>query len=48
MLVGRLDRIFAASQQLVALQLALVREVDGQGVAVDAGATSTPAWLRDR
>jgi hypothetical protein len=47
-LVGRLDRVFGAVQRLAALQLSLVREVDGQGVAADAGATSTLAWLRDR
>jgi hypothetical protein len=48
MLAGRLDRVFAAMQRLAAVQLMLVREVDGQGVAADAGATSTLAWLRDR
>jgi hypothetical protein len=47
-LVGRLDRVVAAAQQVAAVQLALIRELDGQGVAVGDGATSTTAWLTDR
>jgi hypothetical protein len=46
--VGCLDRLQALSQQVAALQLALIREVEGRGIAVSQGATSTAAWLRDR
>ena len=34
--------------QLAAVQLALVREVDGSGAAVRTGASSTTAWLQHR
>jgi hypothetical protein len=47
-LANRLDRLVMAAQQVAALQLALIREVDGRGVAVGAGASSTAARLTDR
>jgi hypothetical protein len=47
-LIDALDAAWAAHQQLTALVLSLVREVDGSGVARDSGATSTAAWLRGR
>jgi hypothetical protein len=47
-LVGRTDRLAVAARRIAAVQLAFIREVDGRGVAADAGATSTVAWLRDR
>jgi hypothetical protein len=47
-LVERTDRLAVAAQRVVALQLAFIREVDGQGIPAEAGATSTVAWLRDR
>jgi hypothetical protein len=47
-LIEALDAVHAVEQRLVALKLALVREVDGRGVATAAGATSTGAWLRER
>jgi hypothetical protein len=36
------------AQQVAAVQLALVRQVDSLGLAAEMGATSTLAWLRDR
>jgi hypothetical protein len=47
-LVDELDRLMVAAQKLAAATLVRVREVDGRGVAVGVGATSTVAWLRDR
>lgn len=47
-LVAALDAVHVLEQRLTALTLALVREVDGRGTAVTAGATSTAVWLRDR
>jgi hypothetical protein len=48
MVVDELDRLMVAAQKVAAATLARVREVDGRGLAVGAGATSTLAWLRDR
>ncbi len=51
-LVSCVDMVHALAQQVAAVQLALVRQVDGRGLAAGAGtgagATSTLAWLRDR
>jgi hypothetical protein len=42
------DRVRVLAQQIAAIELALVRQVDRRGLAVGEGATSTLAWLRDR
>jgi hypothetical protein len=47
-LVSCVDDIQAVAQQVAAVQLALIRQVDTLGVAAAMGATSTLAWLRDR
>jgi hypothetical protein len=47
-LMSCVDTAHALAQQVAAVQLALVRQVDRRGLAVGAGATSTLAWLRDR
>ncbi|HET8680634.1 MAG TPA: DUF222 domain-containing protein [Micromonosporaceae bacterium] len=47
-LIGSLDELHVAEQRLAATKLALVREVDGRGLAVAQGASSTAVWLRDR
>ncbi|MFF5175857.1 DUF222 domain-containing protein [Micromonospora sp. NPDC000089] len=47
-LVASLDAVHAVEQRLAAVKLALVREVDGRGVATAQGASSTAVWLRDR
>jgi hypothetical protein len=47
-LVDGLDLLHALAQQVAAVQLALVREVDARAVATRQGATSTKVWLRDR
>jgi hypothetical protein len=47
-LVAGLDAVHAAEQRLAAVKLALVREIDGRGLATAAGASSTGAWLRER
>src|SRR3954468_11391185 len=47
-LVSCLDRLQALAQQLAAVQLGLLREIDGRGVAAGQGATGTVAWLRER
>jgi Domain of unknown function (DUF222) len=47
-LVSCVDEVQALAQRVAAVQLALVREVDGRGLAAAAGATGTLAWLRDR
>jgi hypothetical protein len=43
-----LDRLVAVAQRVAAATLARVREVDGRGLAIAGGASSTLAWLRDR
>jgi hypothetical protein len=47
-LVSCVDDIQAVAQQVAAVQLALIRQVDTLGVAAAMGATGTLAWLRDR
>jgi hypothetical protein len=47
-LVTCLDRVQVMVSQVAALRLRLVREVDGRGLPVGQGASSTTAWLRDR
>ncbi|MFF5172702.1 DUF222 domain-containing protein [Micromonospora sp. NPDC000089] len=47
-LVASLDAVHAVEQRLAAVKLALVREVDGRGLATAQGASSTAVWLRDR
>jgi hypothetical protein len=47
-LVSCVDDVNVVAQQVAAVQLALVRQVDSLGVAAAMGATSTLAWLRDR
>ncbi|MER7892539.1 DUF222 domain-containing protein [Micromonospora sp. NPDC094482] len=47
-LVEALDAAHRLEQRLAAIKLALVRELDGRGVAVAEGAASTAVWLRDR
>lgn len=47
-LVGSLDAVHRLEQQVAAVKMALVREVDGRGLADAHGASSTAAWLRDR
>src|SRR5918994_1861972 len=43
-----LEPVHRLLEQLAAVQLALVREVDGSGAAVRSGASSTAAWLQHR
>ncbi|MFY1616925.1 DUF222 domain-containing protein [Micromonospora sp. WMMD736] len=47
-LVAALDAAHRLEQQLAAVKLALVRELDGRGIARAQGASSTAVWLRDR
>ncbi|MFJ6168061.1 DUF222 domain-containing protein [Micromonospora orduensis] len=47
-LIAALDATHRLQQRLAAVRLAVVREVDGRGVAVAQGASSTVVWLRDR
>lgn len=47
-LVASLEAVHRLEQQLAAVKLALVREVDGREVAAFHGASSTVVWLRDR
>ncbi|MDT5037836.1 MAG: hypothetical protein QOE03_3021, partial [Micromonosporaceae bacterium] len=47
-LVDCLDRVQALTDAVAAVRLSLIREVDGRGVAVGQGATSTAVWLRER
>ena len=47
-LVDALDQLHVAQQRLAAVNLALVRELDGRGLAVAQGASSTAVWLRGR
>jgi Domain of unknown function (DUF222)/HNH endonuclease len=47
-LVSYVDDFSVVAQQVAAVQLTLVRQVDSLQVAAAMGATSTVAWLRDR
>ncbi|MET8089708.1 DUF222 domain-containing protein [Micromonospora sp. NPDC005220] len=47
-LLASLDATQLLAQRLAAVQLGLVRELDGRGVAVAQGASSTAVWLRER
>lgn len=47
-LTASLDAVHVLEQRLAAVKLGLVREVDGRGLAVTQGASSTAAWLRER
>ncbi|HZN20331.1 MAG TPA: DUF222 domain-containing protein, partial [Micromonosporaceae bacterium] len=47
-LVEALEQLQVEQQRLAAVNLALVREVDGRGLAVAQGASSTAVWLRGR
>ncbi|HEX7744502.1 MAG TPA: DUF222 domain-containing protein [Micromonosporaceae bacterium] len=47
-LIDALDAVHMLEQRLAAVKLELVREVDGRGVAVAQGASSTAVWLRER
>ncbi|MEU4470427.1 DUF222 domain-containing protein [Micromonospora sp. NPDC023888] len=47
-LVAALDAAYRLEQRLAAVQLSLVRELDGRGTAVTRGASSTAVWLRER
>jgi hypothetical protein len=47
-LIGCLEAAYAIEQKANALVLALVREIDGSGLARELGAASTAAWLRNR
>ncbi|HZN16863.1 MAG TPA: DUF222 domain-containing protein [Micromonosporaceae bacterium] len=47
-LVDALGELHVLQQRLAAVNLALVREVDGRGLAVAQGASSTAVWLRGR
>ncbi|HET8660591.1 MAG TPA: DUF222 domain-containing protein [Micromonosporaceae bacterium] len=47
-LVAGLDQLEMAERRLAAVKLTLVRELDGRGLAVVQGASSTVVWLRDR
>jgi hypothetical protein len=46
--VDGVDWLQVLAQQVAALQLEFIRQVDGRGIAAAQGATSTAAWLRDR
>ncbi len=47
-LLASLDATQLLAQRLAAIQLGLVRELDGRGLAVAQGASSTAVWLRER
>ncbi|WP_435207432.1 DUF222 domain-containing protein [Micromonospora sp. bgisy143] len=47
-LVAALDAAHRLAQRVAAVQLSLVREVDGRGTARAQGASSTAVWLRER
>ncbi|WP_327042430.1 HNH endonuclease [Micromonospora ureilytica] len=47
-LLAALDATQVLAQRLAAVQLGLVRELDGRGLAVAQGASSTAVWLRER
>jgi hypothetical protein len=42
------DDLNVVVQQVTAMQLAAIRQIDSLGVAAEMGATSTVAWLRER
>ncbi|MGC4812518.1 DUF222 domain-containing protein [Micromonospora sp. DT228] len=47
-LITALDATHRLQQRLAAVQVAVVRELDGRGTAVAQGASSTTVWLRHR
>ncbi|MEU7944504.1 DUF222 domain-containing protein [Micromonospora taraxaci] len=47
-LIAALDATHRLQQRLAAVQLAVVRELDGRGTAIAQGASSTTVWLRHR
>ncbi|MEU8179813.1 DUF222 domain-containing protein [Micromonospora sp. NPDC049044] len=47
-LLAALDATQVLAQRLATIQLGLIREVDGRGLAVTQGASSTAVWLRER
>jgi hypothetical protein len=47
-LIAALDATHRLEQQVAAVKLALVREIDGRDIATAHDASSTGAWLRDR
>lgn len=47
-LIAGLTAVHALEQQLAAIKLRLVREVDGRSLATAQGASSTVTWLRER
>ncbi|MCG5439263.1 HNH endonuclease signature motif containing protein [Micromonospora foliorum] len=47
-LLASLDATQVLAQRLATVQLGLVRELDGRGLAVAQGASSTAVWLRER
>ncbi|WP_433128451.1 DUF222 domain-containing protein [Micromonospora sp. CA-240977] len=47
-LLAALDATQVLAQRLATVQLGLIREVDGRGLAVAQGASSTAVWLRER
>ncbi|RAO10750.1 HNH endonuclease signature motif containing protein [Micromonospora noduli] len=47
-LVAALDATHRLEQRLAMVKLALVRELEGRGIATAQGASSTAVWLRDR
>ncbi|MDG4808593.1 DUF222 domain-containing protein [Micromonospora sp. WMMD1120] len=47
-LITVLDATHRVQQRLAAVQVAVVRELDGRGTAVERGASSTTVWLRER
>ncbi|MEU7587405.1 DUF222 domain-containing protein [Micromonospora sp. NPDC049230] len=47
-LIAALDATHRLQQRLAAVQVAVVRELDGRGTAVAQGASSTTVWLRHR
>ncbi|MFI6232632.1 DUF222 domain-containing protein [Micromonospora sp. NPDC050784] len=47
-LLASLDATQVLAQRLATVQLGLVRELDGRGLAVTQGASSTAVWLRER
>ncbi|RAO50469.1 uncharacterized protein GAR06_00386 [Micromonospora saelicesensis] len=47
-LIAALDAAHRLQQRLAAVTLALIREVDGRGIARNQGASCTAVWLRER
>ena len=47
-LVAAVAAVHGLEQRLAAVKLGLIREIDGRGLAVGQGASSTGVWLRDR